>query len=217
MKTDAQLQQDVMAELRWEPSIHAERIGVEVSDGVVRLSGLVDNFAEKWNAEHAARRVRGVNVMVTELRVHLPAPSQRSDGDIARAVQHLLDWNALLPADAIKVMVEAGWVTLSGDVKWSYQKQAATEGIKSLIGVVGVNDEIFIEPAENVPASRQDIEAALRRSAVMDADSIGVSIDGAEVTLSGSVRSCSERETASHVAWASPGVRKVLNKIMVVY
>lgn len=217
MKTDAQLQHDVSAELKWEPSIHAARIGVEVKNGVVTLAGQVDSYSEKWNAERAAQRVSGVNAMATELKVHLPGDQKRTDGDIARAVENVLEWNSLVPVDAIQVMVEGGWVTLSGDVSWQYQKQAAAEGIRSLMGVIGVHDQIFIKPAVTVGAVKSDIEAALKRGAMTDARKISVQIDGADVTLSGTVHSWAEREMATNAAWGTPGVRKVVDKISLVY
>ena len=142
MKTDSQLQQDVSAELKWEPSVHAARIGVEVKDGVVTLAGQVDSYSEKWNAERAAQRVAGVKAMTTELKVHLTGLSKRTDADIAEAVENVLEWTSSLPAGAIKVMDEGGWVTLSGDVHWQYQRQAATDSVRNLMGVTGVSDQI---------------------------------------------------------------------------
>jgi len=217
MKTDAQLQQDVSAELKWEPSIHAARIGVEVKDGVVTLAGQVDSYSEKWNAERAAQRVSGVKAMATELKVHLTGLTQRTDGDIARAVENVLEWNSLVPADAVKVMVEGGWVTLTGDVSWQYQKQAAADGIRSLSGVIGVHDKISIKPTVTVGAVKSDIEAALKRGAAADAKKISVQIDGSDVTLSGTVHSWAEREMATNAAWGTPGVRRVVDKISLAY
>jgi osmotically-inducible protein OsmY len=124
MKTDSQLQQDVSAELQWEPSVQAARIGVEAKDGVVTLSGQVDSYLEKWNAEHAAQRVAGVKAMTTDLTVHITSLSQRTDADIAESVVNVLDWTSSLPEGAIQVKVEGGWITLSGEVEWQFQRQA---------------------------------------------------------------------------------------------
>ncbi len=214
MKTDSQLQQDVSAELKWEPSVHAARIGVEVKDGVVTLAGHVDSFAEKWNAERAAQRVAGVKAMTTELKVHLTGLSMRTDADVAEAVENVLEWTSSLPAGAIKVMVEGGWVTLSGDVDWQYQRQAATDSVRTLMGVTGVSDQIGIKPSlrpVTATAVKSDIEAALKRRSIADARKISVAVHGSDVTLSGTVHSWDERDTATSSAWGTPGVRNVVD------
>jgi osmotically-inducible protein OsmY len=213
MKTDSQLQQDVTAELKWEPSVHAARIGVEVKDGVVTLAGQVDSYAEKWNAERAAQRVSGVKALATEIQVQLSGLSQRTDADIAGAVENVLEWTASLPAGAIKVMVEGGWVTLTGDVDWKYQKQAAAESVRYLMGVIGVSDQIGIKPSLSAAGVKSDIEAALQRSVIADARKISVGVQGSEVTLSGTVHNWAERETATNSAWGTPGVRNVVDKL----
>jgi osmotically-inducible protein OsmY len=217
MKTDSQLQQDVSAELKWEPSVQAARIGVEVKDGVVTLAGQVDSYAEKWNAERAAQRVAGVKATTTELKVHLTGLSKRTDGDIAEAVENVLEWTSSLPAGAIKVMVEGGWVTLSGDVDWQYQRQAATDSVRYLMGVTGVSDQIGIKPSVQATAVKSDIEAALKRTAIADAKQISVAVQGSDVTLTGTVNSWDERYTATNSAWGTPGVRNVVDKMTLAY
>jgi len=211
MKTDSQLQQAVIAELEWEPAVHAARIGVEVKDNVVTLAGQTDSYAEKWRAEKLALGVPGVRAMASELKVHLPGPSQRSDGDIAGAAENVLDWTSSLPAGAIQVMVEGGWVTLSGDVDWQYQKQAAADSVCRLMGVIGVNDQISVKPVAQLQARQADIKAALRRAAIVDADQITVDVHGGDVTLGGSIRNWAERETAKNSTWGAPGVRSVVD------
>jgi len=213
MKTDSQLQHDVSAELQWEPSVHAARIGVAVKDGVVTLAGQVDSCSEKWNAERAAQRVAGVKAMTTELKVHLTGLSQRTDADVAAAVENVLEWTSSLPAGAIQVMVESGWVTLSGDVDWQYQRQAATDSVRHLMGVTGVSDQISIQPSVNATAVKADIEAALTRSSVAEAKKILVAVQGSDVTLSGTVHSWDERNTANNSAWGTPGVRNVVDRL----
>ncbi len=220
MKTDSQLQQDVSAELQWEPSVHAARIGVEVKDGVVTLAGQVDSYSEKWNAERAAQRVAGVKAMTTELKVHLAGLSQRTDADIAEAVENVLEWTSSLPAGAIQVLVEGGWVTLSGDVDWQYQRQAATDSVRTLMGVTGVSNQISIKPLLPVvtaAAVKSDIEAALKRTSIADAKQISVAVNGSDVTLSGTVHSWDERCTATHSAWGTPGVRNVVDMMTLAY
>jgi osmotically-inducible protein OsmY len=209
MKSDSQVQHDVIAELKWEPSVHAARIGVEVKNGVVTLAGHVDTYAEKWNAERATQRVAGVKAIATELKVQLSSLHQRTDADIAETADNVLQWSSTLPTGAVKVMVEDGWVTLSGNVDWQYQKQAARESVRHLLGVLGVNDHIAIKPGLNAAVVKSDIEAALQRTAVAEAKMIRVEVMGNEVTLTGSVHNWAERETATNSAWASSGVRKV--------
>ena len=139
MKTDTQLQQDVMNELKWEPSLHAAEIGVGVKDGVVTLSGNVDSYAKKEAAEHAVKRVAGVKAVAEEIKVKLAGTYKRADEDIARAASNILQWNLWVPHDRIKVMVQDGLVTLSGDVDWYHQKVHAEDAVRHLIGVWGVD------------------------------------------------------------------------------
>lgn len=217
MKTDSQLQQDVSAELQWEPSVHAARIGVEVKNGIVTLAGQVDTYGEKWNAERAAQRVSGVKALTTELKVHLTSLSKRTDADIAEAVKNVLEWTSSLPAGAIQVMVEGGWVTLYGDVDWQYQRKASTDSVRNLLGVTGVNNELIIKSTVTATAVKSDIEAALMRASIADAKKISVAVHGNDVTLSGTVRSWDERDTATHSAWGTPGVRNVVDTMTLAY
>jgi osmotically-inducible protein OsmY len=217
MKTDSQLQQDVSAELDWEPSVHAARIGVEVKDGVVTLAGQVDSYAEKWHAERAAQRVSGVKALATELQVQLTSLSQRTDADIAASVENLLEWTTTLTTGAIRVIVEGGWVTLSGKVDWQFQRQAATDSVRHLMGVTGVSNQIIVQPAASATGIKLVIEAALKRTAVADAQHIAVQVHGGDVTLTGTVRNWDERATATHAAWGTPGVRNVVDRMSLVY
>ena len=217
MKTDAQLKQDIIAELTWEPSVNASQIGVEVKNGTVTLAGHVDSYTEKWQAERAAQRVSGVKGLAVEIDVKLPGLSKRTDADIAQSVRHSLEWTSWLPKDSIKVKAENGWITLSGEVEWDYQRQSAKDAVRSLLGVVGVSDEISIKPKASMTAVKSEIEAALKRRAHTDAQQISVDVRGADVTLSGSVHSWSERELAASSAWSTPGVRKVVDNITIAY
>ncbi|EHR70248.1 putative periplasmic or secreted lipoprotein [Burkholderiales bacterium JOSHI_001] len=217
MKTDAQLQHDVMEELKWEPAVHAAQIGVEAKDGVVTLAGEVSSFAEKWNAEQAAQRVHGVMALAVELTVKLSGLGQRTDSDIARSAENILAWTSSLPADAVKVLVQNGWITLSGDVEWQYQRQAAANSVRHLSGVTGVSNQIGIQPSASASVVKSDIEAALKRRAAADANTIAVEVTGADVTLTGTVHSWAERDLATRSAWGSAGVRRVVDKMDLVY
>jgi len=217
MKTDSQLQQDVMAELKWEPAVHAPRIGVEVKNGIVTLAGEVGSYTEKLNAERAAQRVNGVKALAVELKVKLADYGKRTDADIAESAQNILGWTSSLPAGAVKVRVEGGWLTLSGEVEWQYQRQDAADSVRYLLGVTGVSNQIVIKPSLSAPVVKADIEAALKRRAAADAKAITVDVKGGDVTLSGTVHSWAERDLATRSAWGSAGVRNVVDKMTLVY
>jgi len=212
-KTDSQLQSDVIEELKWEPAVHAAEIGVEVKDGVVTLSGEVHNFAEKWHAEQAAQRVPGVNALAIDMKLKSPASAGRSDADIARSAEQVLGWTTSVPEGSIKVMVENGFITLRGSVGWQFQRLAAAASVRFLMGVTGVSDLITIKPTISMKAVKEDIEVALKRSAVADAKKIHVAVNGSDITLTGKVQSWSERETAVQTAWGTPGVVHVHDKM----
>lgn len=217
MKTDTQLKQDVNAELSWEPSVSAAQIGVEVKDGVVTLAGHVGSYAEKWSAERAAQRVSGVKALAVEIDVKLSGSSKRNDTDIARSAEDVLQWTTDLPKDSVKIMVEGGWITLTGDVDWDYQRRAAADAVRYLLGVVGVSNQIVIKSKVSTSIVKSDIEAALKRRAASDAKQISVDVRGSDVTLTGTVHSWSERELAESTAWKSPGVHRVVDNIIVSY
>jgi len=221
MKTDAELQQDVMNELKWEPSIKAAEIGVAVKDGVVTLSGYVDTYGEKWAAHRTAVRVFGVKTVAEELKVRLPDPFQRPDEDIAQAAANALQWNVWLAhmIDRIEVVVENGWITLGGDVDWRYQKDAAGDTVRNLIGVRGLSNDIAIEPIKPIPVNEQEVKdkivSAFQRNALLDSRRIKIETRGGKVIIRGSVRSWAERDQVERAAWAAPGVSEVESHIMI--
>jgi osmotically-inducible protein OsmY len=217
MKTDAELQRDVVAELSREPSINAAQIGVEVKDGIVTLAGHVNSYAKKWDAERAAQRVYGVKAFAIEMDVSLPGSSKRNDVDIARSAENVLQWMTYLPKDLIKLKVENGWVTLTGELDWEYQRQAAANAVRYLMGVIGVSDEIVVKPKVSLTAVKSEIESALKRRAHTDAQKISVKVQGSDVTLTGTVHSWSERDLATHSAWGTPGVRNVVDNMTIGY
>jgi osmotically-inducible protein OsmY len=215
MKTDTQLKQDVISELEWDPAVNANQIGVEVINGIVTLAGHVASFAEKWQAERAANRVSGVNALAIEMDVRLPGSDQRTDADIAQSAQNVLEWSSFLPKNSIKVRSESGWVTLSGEVSWNYQRRAATNAVRFLMGVKGITDHIAIRPKPALSSIKAEIEAALLRRLNGNANNVVVEVHGDNVTLSGTVNSWFEREQASHSAWGTPGVQNVVDRITI--
>jgi osmotically-inducible protein OsmY len=216
MKTDAQLKLDVVTELEWEPSVNADEIGVEVKSGVVTLAGHVDSYAEKWSAEQAVQRVSGIRALAVEMDVRLPGPSQRSDAEIGLAARNALDWSTYIANSKIQVLVQQGWVTLSGEVEWAYQRQAAGSAVHFLMGVKGVTDNIVLKSAMSATGVKADIESALKRRAADDAKNIFVEVNGSDVVLSGTTDTWSERSLASDSAWKTAGVHRVVNNILVV-
>jgi osmotically-inducible protein OsmY len=215
MKKDTDLRRDVLAELEWEPSIDAAEIGVAVHEGVVTLTGTAKSYAEKLAAERAAERLHGVKAVANDIEVRLEGRHTRTDTDIAQAAIDALKWKSLIPDGHIKLAVSRGWVTLEGEVDWQYQKDAAFDAVHMLVGVRGVTNLISVRPKASANEVKSQIEAAFRRSAELDAQSIQVEIGDGKVTLRGKVHSWSERKQAERTAWASPGVTQVDNLIAI--
>jgi osmotically-inducible protein OsmY len=211
IRTDQEIQKDVMAELRWDAQIQPNEIGVAVKDGVVTLTGWVDSYLKKWSAEDAARRVAGVKAVANDLEVKLA--TERTDPDIAAAAVHALEWDSSVPAGKVQVTVSKGWVTLRGEVEWQYQRQSAESVVRRLAGVKGVTNLIIVKPSTTPSELKKKIEDALIRNAQLDAKNITVEVQGSKAILRGTVRAWVEKEEAERVAWSAPGITSVDNRI----
>ena len=217
MSSDSDLKKAVLDELSWEPSVNAAHIGVTAHAGVITLTGHVHNYMQKIGVEKAAGRVKGVKAIAEEIEVKLPYDIKRSDEDIAAAAVDRLGWNAAIPIDAIKVKVQTGWVTLTGNVAWHFEKEAAERDLRALSGVIGVSNQIVVKPAVDAFNVKKDIEDALHRSWFYDPDTIQVAAQGGRITLSGKVATWDARRLAGSTAWSAPGATSVQNDIAVNY
>jgi osmotically-inducible protein OsmY len=212
-KTDAQLKQDLEAELDWDPKVNASQVTVTVEKGGVSLSGMVDTYGEKWAAEAAAKRVSGVVTLSQELKVKLSAGHQRSDAAMESAVRHALEWDVEVP-DTIIGSVFKGFVTLSGTAGWNFQRQAASRAVRNLTGLAGLSNEVVLALQPSAQQVKEQVRAALQRQAVSDASTIEVqATTGGRVTLTGRASSWQSIEDATAAAWAAPGVTEVVDRV----
>jgi osmotically-inducible protein OsmY len=216
MTTDRELQENVLKALEWEPGVEAAQIGVSVKNGIVALRGPVTTFHQKYEAERAARHVFGVRAVANDLEVSPDRLTSRSDASIAEAAANALTWDSAVPVNAVQPTVRDGWITLTGTVSWQFQKAAAERSVQHLYGVKGVANSIVVRPHVSAGDIKTKIEEAFKRSAEVDSKRVTVETKDGAVTLSGTVKSLSERAEAERAAWAAPGVSKVDDRLMVV-
>jgi osmotically-inducible protein OsmY len=214
-RNDADIKNDVLAELKYEPSVQVTDIGVLVNEGVVTLNGFATSFSERWAAVAAAKRVAGVQAVADDIQVKLLASPIHTDGDVAGAAMHQLNWCSLVPIGSTRVTVREGLVTLEGEVAYWYQKNAAENVVQSMPGVTGVLNMLTIKPTLQPSEISQAIRSSFERSALLDAEKITVVAVGTKVILTGRARNLTEREEAERAAWSAPGVTAVDNKITV--
>ena len=216
MSQDDKLREAVVAELGWEPSVVAAHIGVTANAGVVTLTGRVDTLAQKIAAETAARRVKGVMAVAEEIEIRLSSGAARSDEELAMAAVNRIAWDVTLPVGAVQVQVDDGWITLTGQLDWQYQRQAVERDVHGMVGVIGVSNETTIRPTGEAGDIKAGIMHALNRSWLDDPDGLTVSIDGGKVRLTGSVKSPRDRDLAAGIAWAALGTTAVENDIRII-
>jgi osmotically-inducible protein OsmY len=214
MKTNQDLQKDVQDAMKWEPLLHAAEIGVIAQDGVITLTGTVDSFAKKWEAEDAAKNVAGVKVAIERIEIRFGNEGRKSDHNIATEILSALALN-WIPAEKVKVKVEDGWVTLEGDLQWNFQKEAAKKSIKSIAGVMGITNDIEIIAETHDEVEKKHIENAIKLNWSLDDQNVKVKVFGNNVTLNGTVNSYYQKDEAGRIAWNAPGVAAVANELAI--
>lgn len=212
---DSTLRQNIIDELDFEPSIDSANIGVAVDQGVATLTGHVPTYAQKASIEAVVRRVKGVRGIAEEIEVRPFGTHPTADDEIAKRALNSINWNTVIPQDAVTVQVQKGWVTLKGRVEWQYQKVAAAKAVNALSGVIGVSNQIEVAPKVSASDVKRRIEDALKRNAEVEAQRIRVEVAGDQVTLEGRINALVEREAAERAAWAAPGVRSVIDHLRV--
>ena len=212
-KTDTELQDDILSELSYEPSVNLTDIVVFVENGTVTLNGCATSYIEKWAAVNAVKRINGVQAIIDEIEVNIPDAYYRTDADIAAAVADGIARSTTIPLDTVEVIVSDGLVSLLGEVEWWYQQNAAVDLVQQMMGVTGVSNGISVQSKAVKMAIEQDINSALKRSAIVDVDRIQVESENNKVVLRGDVRSFAARDEAERIAWSEPGVCSVDNHL----
>jgi osmotically-inducible protein OsmY len=215
MKTDRDLQNDVMAEILWDPTVNAAQIGVSVEHGAATLTGHIASYAEKVAAERAAKRVFGIAAVADEIKVNVPGTEVRDDSAIAEAVAQVLSWNVMVPPNKVKAIVSDGWLTFDGQVNWPYQRAAVERAVRDIKGIRGVTNQVTVRPLVVPRGVEKKIREAFHRSADVDARGIRIETEDGIVTLRGTVRSWGEVDAAKRAAWAAPGVTTVVSELVV--
>lgn len=215
MKSNEILQKEVQDAIKYEPLLHAAEIGVIVRDGVVTLTGTVDSFLKKVEAETAAKNVAGVKAVAENIKIHFESAFSKNDTEIANEIINAWRWNWNVPDSKLKVKVENGWVTLDGQVEWNYEKEAARKSVEKLVGVVGVSNEIEVKSNYNDAVEETAIQRAFSRSWTLNDNNIHVVVDHNNVKLTGTVSSLYQKDEAARLAWNTNGVASVTNELAI--
>jgi osmotically-inducible protein OsmY len=213
MKSDYQIQKDVIAELKWDPFLGASEIEAAVQNGIITLSGSVDTFSRKMSAEKVVKRVGGVKAVENNIQVDLPLGLQKTDAEITEAVRHALKWHTGVQEEKIRISVENGEVRLEGETEWDYQRNQVQIAVENLAGVISVINQIKVRPKISASDIQEKINAAFQRSATIDAGKVSVEVDGNRIILRGKVRSFTEKADAENAAWNAPGVISVESRL----
>ena len=217
MKTDEELQKEVQEAIKWEPLLDAAEIGVTAIDGIITLTGIVDSFAKKLEAENAAKNVAGVKAVVEKIEIQFDATRKLEDSEIASKILDAFNWNWQIPLVKIDIKVEKGWVTLDGELQWNFQKKAVEKAVTMITGVKGISNRITIKSETRDEVEKKDIERALLRNWSLHKLGIDVQVQGNRVQLKGNVHSLYEKEEAERIAWNTPGVWTIDNQLSIVY
>lgn len=217
MKNNEELQKDVQDAIKWEPLLSAAEIGVIAKDGVITLTGVVDCYAKKIEAEEATKKVTGVKAVVEKIEIKFDGMGRKNDNEIASDALSALKWNWGVSNDKVKIKVEDGWVSMEGELHWNFQKESAQRSIKNIFGVKGVTNNITIKSETHDEVEKKGIERALKRNWSINDNNIQVQVSGKVVTLNGTVRSTYQRDEAERIAWNAPGVWLVTNALVVDY
>jgi len=215
MKSNEGLQKEVQNTIQWEPLLSAAEIGVIAKDGVITLSGTVDSYGKKMQAEEATKNVLGVKAIVVNIDIEFGSRYSKGDNEIADEIlaAYKRDWK--IPEDKVKIKVEKGWVTLDGEFYWHYQKDAAMDSIRNLPGVMGVTNNITIKAAILDEIEKEAIESALQRSWAFHESDIKIDVSGTHITMRGKVASWYEKDEAARIVWKTPGVGIVNNELVI--
>lgn len=217
MKSNSELQKDVQNAIKWEPSMHAAEIGVTAKDGVVTLSGTVDSYSKKINAENATKKVQGVKAVAEDIKISYGQSFRKNDTEVAKDILNAWKFNWEVPEDKIHVKVEDGWVTLEGEVYWKYQEVAAINSMKNLVGVTGVSNFVKVKSTSKDAIEKKAVEHALSRDWSINSKDVKVEVNENKVKLTGLVRSLYQKDEAERLAWNAPGVQSVENDLAVIY
>jgi osmotically-inducible protein OsmY len=217
MKSNSDLQKDVQDAIKWEPFLNAAEIGVTAKDGVVSLTGVVDSYTKKMEAENAAKKVMGVKAVVEKIEVKFPNSWSKTNADIANEVLEALKSNLSVPSDKVTIKVEDGWITLDGELSWNYQKEAAKSAVNFLMGVKGVTNNIKIKSESHDAIEQKEVEKAIARNWSVENNDIHVKVSSTTVILTGTVNSLYQKEEAGRIAWNTPGIWHIKNELEVDY
>lgn len=216
MKSNTELQKDVLEAIQWEPLLKTAEISVTAKDGIVSLTGFVDSYAKKMEAEEATKKVSGVKALIENIEVFLHHSWEKPDLEIAMEVIAALKSNSFIPKDKITILVENGCLTLGGELAWNYQREYAKNAVHALPGLKSFVNNITIKSESPNAIEVRDIKEALRRSTAVAKDII-VEVDGNKIILSGTTDSIYSKEEAGRIAWKSPGIWQVQNDIDIRY